>query len=117
MAARVESQAVAYKKKDGSLTMASDGQSITWAPKGSSSGLSPVTIKVADITHLQQTPATSPKVMLKVFVQVSNAGPSPSPHKAPPGATEQYIFPLRPDQTPVPRLMRSKMPLAQPYKQ
>ncbi|KAL2361761.1 hypothetical protein RJZ56_005329 [Blastomyces dermatitidis] len=92
MAARVESQAVAYKKKDGSLTMASDGQSITWAPKGSSSGLSPVTIKVADITHLQQTPATSPKVMLKVFVQVSNAGPSPSPHKAPPGATEQYIF-------------------------
>ncbi|KLJ09297.1 transcription initiation factor TFIIH subunit 1 [Blastomyces silverae] len=92
MAARVGSQAVAYKKKDGSLTMASDGKSITWAPKGTGSGLSPVTIKVADITHLQQTPATSPKVMLKVFVQVSNAGPSPSPNKAPPGATEQYIF-------------------------
>ncbi|OJD23688.1 hypothetical protein ACJ73_04957 [Blastomyces percursus] len=92
MAARVESQAVAYKKKDGSLTMASDGKWITWAPKGSSSGLSPVTIKVADITHLQQTPATSPKVMLKVFVQLSDAGPSPSPNKTPPGATEQYIF-------------------------
>ncbi|PGG99396.1 transcription initiation factor TFIIH subunit 1 [Blastomyces parvus] len=92
MAASVGSQAVAYKKKDGSLTMASDGKSITWMPKGSSSGLSPVTIKVADITHLQQTPATSPKVMLKVFVQVANAGPSPSPNNAPPGATEQYIF-------------------------
>lgn len=52
MAASVGSHAVAYKKKDGSLMMASDGKSITWAPKGSGSGLLPVTIKVADITRM-----------------------------------------------------------------
>ncbi|OJD15586.1 hypothetical protein AJ78_04176 [Emergomyces pasteurianus Ep9510] len=92
MAASVGSQAVAYKKKDGSLMMAMDGKSITWTPKGSSSGLSPVTIQVADITHLQQTPATSPKVMLKVFAQATNSGPAPTANNAPPGATEQYIF-------------------------
>ncbi|QSS49320.1 RNA polymerase II transcription factor [Histoplasma capsulatum var. duboisii H88] len=94
MAASVGSHAVAYKKKDGSLMMASDGKSITWAPKGSGSGLLPVTIKVADITHLQQTPATSPKVMLKVFAQATTINPSagPSPNNAPPDATEQYIF-------------------------
>ncbi|KKZ61885.1 transcription initiation factor TFIIH subunit 1 [[Emmonsia] crescens] len=72
--------------------MATDGNSITWAPKGNGSGVSSVTIQVADITHLQQTPATSPKVMLKVFAQATNDGPSPSPNNAPPGATEQYIF-------------------------
>ncbi|OAX79613.1 hypothetical protein ACJ72_06065 [Emergomyces africanus] len=92
MAASVGSQAVAYKKKDGSLMMAKDGKSITWTPKGDSSGLSPVTIQVADITQLQQTPATSPKVMLKVFAQVTNAGPTPTANDAPPGSTEQYIF-------------------------
>lgn len=46
------SQSVAYKKKDGSLMMATDGNSITWTPKGNGSGMSSVTIQVADITRM-----------------------------------------------------------------
>ncbi|PGH18602.1 hypothetical protein AJ79_00381 [Helicocarpus griseus UAMH5409] len=92
MAAPVSSQSVAYKKKDGSLTMAAHGKSITWTPKAGIAGVSAVTIQVADITHLQQTPATSPKVMLKIFAQAPNATPTPGASNAPPGATEQYIF-------------------------
>ncbi|ODH47616.1 hypothetical protein GX48_06294 [Paracoccidioides brasiliensis] len=85
-------QVVTYKKKDGSLAMATDGKSITWTPEVAGSGASPVTIQVADITHLQQTPAASPKVMLKIFAQTSNDGSNGGPNNPPPGATEQYIF-------------------------
>ncbi|KAG4413758.1 hypothetical protein IFR04_013108 [Cadophora malorum] len=57
--------AAAYKKKDGTLTIAKDQKSIVWLPHaGSDKGL---TIPVANITNLQQTPETAAKVMLKIF--------------------------------------------------
>ncbi|KAL4763005.1 TFIIH subunit TFB1 family protein [Aspergillus foveolatus] len=76
------SGSAAYKKKDGTLTMSADRQSVSWIPAaGGASGT--ITISVAQITNLQQTPASSPKVMLKIF-----ALPSNNPSAAP----EQYIF-------------------------
>ncbi|KAL4742537.1 hypothetical protein BDV11DRAFT_180607 [Aspergillus similis] len=76
------SGSAAYKKKDGTLTMSADRQSVSWIPAaGGASGT--ITISVAQITNLQQTPASSPKVMLKIFALPSN---NPS------GAQEQYIF-------------------------
>ncbi|KAL4821843.1 hypothetical protein BDW67DRAFT_149657 [Aspergillus spinulosporus] len=76
------SGSAAYKKKDGTLTMSADRQSVSWIPAaGGASGT--ITIPVAQITNLQQTPASSPKVMLKIF-----ALPSNNPSAAP----EQYIF-------------------------
>ena len=76
----------AYKKKDGTLTLSKDGQSVSWtpiAPPGSKPALtlpvSTITSKpesyyldmalLTDILDLQQTPATSAKVMLKIFAQ------------------------------------------------
>ncbi|WPH00253.1 putative rna polymerase ii transcription factor b subunit 1 [Acrodontium crateriforme] len=57
--------AVSYKKKDGSLSISDDKLALTWSPSG---GSPTVTIATADITNLQQTPASSPRVALKVFV-------------------------------------------------
>ncbi|KAK3054062.1 RNA polymerase II transcription factor B subunit 1 [Extremus antarcticus] len=59
--------AVSYKKKDGSLSISPDHKYLFWTGQGTSSPA--VTIPVADITNLQQTPASSPKVALKVFVK------------------------------------------------
>ncbi|KAL3456182.1 hypothetical protein BJX64DRAFT_271146 [Aspergillus heterothallicus] len=76
------SGSAAYKKKDGTLTMSPDGQSVSWIPAaGGASGT--INIPVSQVTNLQQTPASSPKVMLKIFVLPPNS-PSASP--------EQYIF-------------------------
>ncbi|KAL4958410.1 hypothetical protein BDW69DRAFT_153993, partial [Aspergillus filifer] len=72
----------AYKKKDGTLTVSPDSQSVSWIPAaGGAPGA--LNISVANVTNLQQTPASSPKVMLKIFVQSPN-NPSAAP--------EQYIF-------------------------
>ncbi|WEW60732.1 RNA polymerase II transcription factor B subunit 1 [Emydomyces testavorans] len=78
-----------YKKKEGTLAMSADGQSISWTPKVPSSAVTRFAIQVASITHLQQTPVSSPKVMLKIFVQQPSA---PGAGKAAPGAPEQYVF-------------------------
>ncbi|KAL3443072.1 hypothetical protein BJX65DRAFT_285902 [Aspergillus insuetus] len=76
------SGSAAYKKKDGTLTMSPDRQSVSWIPAaGGASGT--ITIPVSQVTNLQQTPASSPKVMLKIFVLPPN-NPSAAP--------EQYIF-------------------------
>ncbi|GLA10989.1 RNA polymerase II transcription factor B subunit 1 [Aspergillus niger] len=76
------SGSAAYKKKDGTLTIAQDRQSISWIPAaGGAAGA--ITLPVAQITNLQQTPASNPKVMLKIFVLPPNA-PASSP--------EQYVF-------------------------
>ncbi|RAK97564.1 TFIIH subunit TFB1 family protein [Aspergillus ibericus CBS 121593] len=76
------SGSAAYKKKDGTLTIAQDSQSISWIPAaGGAAGT--ITLPVAQITNLQQTPASNPKVMLKIFVLPPNA-PANSP--------EQYVF-------------------------
>ncbi|PKX92613.1 TFIIH subunit TFB1 family protein [Aspergillus novofumigatus IBT 16806] len=76
------SGSAAYKKKDGTLTMSQDCQSISWIPAaGGATGT--ITIPVSQITNLQQTPASNPKVMLKVFVLPPNT-PNDSP--------DQYVF-------------------------
>ncbi|KAE8144828.1 hypothetical protein BDV25DRAFT_134326 [Aspergillus avenaceus] len=76
------SGSAAYKKKDGTLTMSQDRQSVSWIPSaGGATGA--ITLSVAQITNLQQTPANNPKVMLKIFVLPPNT-PASSP--------EQYVF-------------------------
>ncbi|KAI9814585.1 MAG: RNA polymerase II transcription factor B subunit 1 [Pycnora praestabilis] len=71
--------AASYKKNDGTLALSKDLQSASWtpvAPPGSSPAL---TIAVTSITNLQQTPASSAKVMLKIFTQGSGAS-APETH-------------------------------------
>ncbi|KAL5336764.1 hypothetical protein BJX70DRAFT_262695 [Aspergillus crustosus] len=76
------SGSAAYKKKDGTLMMAPDRQSVSWIPAASGAS-GKITIAVTQITNLQQTPANSPKVMLKIFA---------SPPNTDSAAPEQYIF-------------------------
>ncbi|PQE15885.1 hypothetical protein CJF31_00008476 [Rutstroemia sp. NJR-2017a BVV2] len=63
----------AYKKKDGTLSITADQKSIQWLPLKAAGAESAVNIAVADITNLQQTPETAPKVMLKIFEKTANA--------------------------------------------
>lgn len=62
----------AYKKKDGSLSIAKDQKSVIWIPLQANAAPS-VMIEVANITNLQQTPETAAKVMLKIFDKSPNA--------------------------------------------
>ncbi|KAI8963027.1 hypothetical protein F5Y11DRAFT_320618 [Daldinia sp. FL1419] len=59
--------AAAYKKKDGLLTLTPDRKNVTWTPNSSPDGAPSITIKISNITNLQQTPDTAAKVMLKIF--------------------------------------------------
>ncbi len=61
---------VSYKKKDGTLSLSPDTKYLFWTSQGAKSPT--VTVPVADITNLQQTPEASPKVALKVFVKDEN---------------------------------------------
>jgi len=63
---------VAYKKKDGALTISADKKYAFFTPKTPPNSSPAVTIPVADITNLQQTPASSAKVALKVFVKAED---------------------------------------------
>ncbi|SPJ87003.1 related to RNA polymerase II transcription factor [Fusarium torulosum] len=63
-----------FKKKEGILTLTSDHQLVTWTPN--SGGPPTVTLTISNITNLQQTPDTSPKVMLKIFEKVGDAEPA-----------------------------------------
>ncbi|KAI9765587.1 MAG: RNA polymerase II transcription factor B subunit 1 [Geoglossum simile] len=60
-----------YKKKDGVLSLPRDAQSVSWTPVAA--GPTALTISVSNITNLQQTPASNPKVMLKIFSQTPAA--------------------------------------------
>ena len=60
---------VSYKKKDGSLSIADDAKYLFWTPAAPPNASPSVTVPVADITNLQQTPESSPKVALKVVVK------------------------------------------------
>lgn len=66
------SATAAYKKKDGSLTVADDLQYVFWTPAAPASSPPSVTVAVTDITNLQQTPATSKAIALKVVVGESS---------------------------------------------
>lgn len=62
---------VAYKKKDGTLSVTADNKTLSWTP-AQPLGSSAVKLQVVDITNLQQTPVTAPKAALKVFVGEEN---------------------------------------------
>ncbi|KAL5429033.1 hypothetical protein PMIN07_006008 [Paraphaeosphaeria minitans] len=58
--------ATQYKKKDGKIIVSADGRKVSW--KSNSGDLS-VDIDIAEVTNLQQTPATSAKASTKIVVQ------------------------------------------------
>ncbi|KAF2089486.1 hypothetical protein K490DRAFT_36686 [Saccharata proteae CBS 121410] len=55
-----------YKKQDGILSVSDDNRLVLWAPVAPPNAPPTVKIAVADITNLQQTPATSAKVSIKI---------------------------------------------------
>ncbi|KAI4191801.1 MAG: hypothetical protein LQ348_003410, partial [Seirophora lacunosa] len=69
----------AYKKQDGTLAISKDGQSVLWTPVTPPGSRPALTFAVSAITNLQQTPASTPKVMLKIFVQAPGT-PAPENH-------------------------------------
>ena len=61
-----------YKKQEGVLSISKDRRSVEWAPtSGTTDGKPSVVLNIANVTNLQQTPATSAKVMLKIFYQIT----------------------------------------------
>ncbi|TPX25619.1 RNA polymerase II transcription factor B subunit 1 [Coccidioides immitis] len=89
MAPAPASAEASYKKKDGILSLSRDGESVSWTPKASGGPVAGFTLQVANLSHLQQTPVTSAKVMLKIFVKQPG---TPGAGNAAPGAPEQYVF-------------------------
>ncbi|KAL8900279.1 MAG: hypothetical protein Q9192_001151 [Flavoplaca navasiana] len=69
----------AYKKQDGTLAISKDGQSVSWTPITPPGSKPTVTFPLYTITNLQQTPASTSKVMLKVFAQPPGAS-TPETH-------------------------------------
>lgn len=69
----------AYKKKDGTLTVSKDGQSVLWTPVAPPRSEPALALPVSTITNLQQTPVTNPRVMLKIFAQAPGAS-APETH-------------------------------------
>ncbi|KAI0181857.1 hypothetical protein GGR52DRAFT_526556 [Hypoxylon sp. FL1284] len=63
----IPSGATAYKKKDGVLTLTPDQKNVIWTPNSAPDGPPTVSLVIANITNLQQTPDTAAKVMLKIF--------------------------------------------------
>lgn len=59
-----------YKKQEGVLGITQDRKTLEWTPtNGGQNGKPTLSLGVSNVTNLQQTPATSAKVMLKVFTQ------------------------------------------------
>jgi transcription initiation factor TFIIH subunit 1 len=61
--------AAVYRKQDGILAISKDRQAVSWTPNAPPDATPTSVITVSSITNLQQTPESSPKVMLKVFSQ------------------------------------------------
>ncbi|KAG8530954.1 uncharacterized protein KY384_004311 [Bacidia gigantensis] len=59
----------AYKKQDGTLALSKDGQSVSWTPITPPGAKPALSLPISTITNLQQTPASSAKVMLRIFIQ------------------------------------------------
>ncbi|CAO2655771.1 Nn.00g045740.m01.CDS01 [Neocucurbitaria sp. VM-36] len=59
--------AAQYKKQNGTVSVSADGKTVAW--KSASGALPPLSIAIADIANLQQTPATSAKASIKIVVQ------------------------------------------------
>ena len=62
--------AAVYKKQDGVLAISKDRQAVSWTPNNPPDATPSLVITVSTITNLQQTPESSPKVMLKIFAQL-----------------------------------------------
>ncbi|KAL5115866.1 RNA polymerase II transcription factor B subunit 1 [Pleosporales sp. CAS-2024a] len=58
--------AAQYKKQDGTVSVSADGKTVSW--KSASGTAPPLSITIADIGNLQQTPATSVKASIKIVV-------------------------------------------------
>ncbi|KAL9101432.1 MAG: hypothetical protein Q9163_003304 [Psora crenata] len=65
-----------YKKKDGTLALSKDSQTVSWTPVAPPGAKPALTLLITTITNLQQTPTTSTKVMLKVFTRAPDANTS-----------------------------------------
>ncbi|GME43953.1 RNA polymerase ii transcription factor [Neofusicoccum parvum] len=63
-----------YKKQDGLLSVSKDSRTVLWTPAQPPQAPPSLTIAVSDVANLQQTPATSAKVSIKIV------------------ATESYVF-------------------------
>ena len=61
--------AAVYKKQEGILAISKDRQAVSWTPSASQDATPTLVITISTITNLQQTPESSPKVMLKIFAQ------------------------------------------------
>ena len=58
-----------YKKLPGLLAISRDRKSVSWTPAQPPDAVPSLVLSAANITNLQQTPETNPKVMLKIFAQ------------------------------------------------
>lgn len=58
-----------YRKQDGVLAISKDRQAVSWTANDPPGASPTLVIAVSTITNLQQTPESSPKVMLKIFAQ------------------------------------------------
>lgn len=61
--------AAAYKKRNGVIAISRDRKSVSWSPDQPPDAAPVLVVSAASITNLQQTPESSAKVMLKIFVQ------------------------------------------------
>ncbi|KAH8600911.1 hypothetical protein B0O99DRAFT_609837 [Bisporella sp. PMI_857] len=68
-----------YKKKEGTLSISKDQTSLIWVPLQPRDAPPGVSIKVADIANLQQTPESAAKVMLRI-VEKSPGATEPTIH-------------------------------------
>ncbi|KAK3077555.1 hypothetical protein LTS18_009921, partial [Coniosporium uncinatum] len=68
-----------YKKKDGFLVVSKDKRTVVWTPATPPGAPPFLTIPVANIQNLQQTPTTSPKVSLRIVAGRPGA-PDPDSH-------------------------------------
>ncbi|KAJ6283186.1 hypothetical protein J3E71DRAFT_214748 [Bipolaris maydis] len=59
--------AAQYKKQDGTVSVSADGKTVAWRSAGGA--LPPLSIAIADIANLQQTPATAAKASIKIVVK------------------------------------------------
>ncbi|KIV97967.1 hypothetical protein PV10_01662 [Exophiala mesophila] len=58
-----------YKKQQGILAISKDRKSVSWSPAQPPDASPTLVLSANNITNLQQTPESSAKVMLKIFVQ------------------------------------------------
>ncbi|KAH3958393.1 hypothetical protein HBI56_214700 [Parastagonospora nodorum] len=69
----MSSAAAQYKKQDGTVSVSADGKTVSW--KSANGAAAPLSITIADIGNLQQTPATSAKASIKIVVPDSAPQP------------------------------------------